>query len=56
MVIEIDGNIHEHRKSEDWVRDEVLTDLGYKVLRIKNEDVLNSDKKFVVELEKFLEL
>ena len=39
LVIELDGKIHLKRKEEDQERDEVLNELGYKVFRIKNEEL-----------------
>ncbi|WP_342597452.1 type ISP restriction/modification enzyme [Cyanobacterium aponinum UTEX 3222] len=44
LVIEIDGKIHEEleQKEKDKNRDEWLKNHGLKVLRIKNEDILNN--------------
>jgi predicted helicase/very-short-patch-repair endonuclease len=44
LVIEIDGKIHEEleQKEKDNNRDEWLKNYGLKVLRIKNEDILNN--------------
>ncbi len=36
-VIEVDGKIHDYQKEHDKLRDDILTTLGYKVIRIKNE-------------------
>ncbi len=47
VVIEIDGNIHQlpEVKENDEIRTSRLNDLGFDVLRFKNEEVLiNSDK------------
>ncbi|MCE5301005.1 MAG: HsdR family type I site-specific deoxyribonuclease [Spirochaetia bacterium] len=43
LVLELDGNVHEMEKQQkhDSKRDKYLTSLGNKVLRFKNEDVLN---------------
>ena len=40
MVIEADGPVHLLKKEYDRNRDEVLTGLGLKILRFKNEDIL----------------
>jgi very-short-patch-repair endonuclease len=42
LVIEVDGAIHEKRKSEDRLRTEWLQTVGLQVARFSNEDVLNN--------------
>lgn len=44
LIIEIDGGIHalEDVKCNDEIRENHLKDLGLKVIRFKNEDVLNN--------------
>lgn len=47
LIIELDGGYHftEEQQREDAVRQEWLENMGYHVLRFKNEDVLfNTDK------------
>ena len=39
LAIELDGNIHLYTKERDKRRDEILNDLGIKVLRFNNEDL-----------------
>ena len=39
LIIEIDGNIHLIQKDKDSFRDEILKQLGYKILRLKNDDI-----------------
>ena len=39
LIIEIDGPIHETQKSYDQARDKILNDLGYNILRLKNEKI-----------------
>jgi poly(A) polymerase len=41
LVIEVDGRVHEEQTDGDSERDAVLSDLGFTVLRFRNEDVLN---------------
>ncbi|MCX7821086.1 MAG: endonuclease domain-containing protein, partial [Brevinematales bacterium] len=50
LVIEIDGKIHEKRKEYDKMRDEILAEMGYKVIRFKNEEIFNKWN----EIEKYL--
>jgi len=42
LVIELDGKIHQYRLKEDTIRTEILNYLGVKVLRFKNDDVINN--------------
>jgi len=55
VVIEIDGKIHFAQKSRDRERDEILKQkFGIKVVRYKNEDVLNNLEKVIEDLVKRL--
>jgi very-short-patch-repair endonuclease len=40
LIIEIDGKIHEKQKEYDEYRTYLLNNLGYKVIRFKNNEVL----------------
>jgi len=40
LLIEIDGDIHLKQVEYDKIREEILVELGYKIIRIKNEEVL----------------
>jgi very-short-patch-repair endonuclease len=42
LAIELDGRYHEYRLNVDTERTEILNNLGLKVLRFKNEDVINN--------------
>ena len=39
LVIELDGKIHDFQKEYDENREAILTDLGLKVIRFKNEEL-----------------
>ncbi len=39
LIIEVDGKIHDFQKDYDERRDEILSNAGLKVLRIKNEEL-----------------
>ena len=41
LVIEIDGEYHEHQKEYDTMRTEIINLLGIKVIRFKNNEVEN---------------
>ncbi|MBI5222654.1 MAG: DUF559 domain-containing protein [Candidatus Magasanikbacteria bacterium] len=40
LIIEVDGGIHEEQVGYDNKRDDWLKEQGYKILRLKNEDVI----------------
>jgi very-short-patch-repair endonuclease len=44
LVIEVDGSIHEgdEQKENDAERDKVLSEMGLRVFRFKNEDVIKN--------------
>ena len=41
LVVELDGKIHDSQKDYDNWRDVTMLDMNFKVLRIKNEDLVN---------------
>jgi very-short-patch-repair endonuclease len=41
LVVEVDGPIHEFKKEYDLNRDLVINSLGIKVIRFKNDEVIN---------------
>lgn len=42
LIIEVDGGYHENTKEYDDARTSVLNNLGYRVIRFTNEEVLNN--------------
>ena len=42
MVIEVDGDIHDLQKEEDERREKVLSALGLRVVRFRNDEVLKN--------------
>ncbi len=42
LIIEIDGDIHLEQVEYDKIREEILIELGYKIVRFKNEEVLTN--------------
>ena len=50
LVLELDGGIHSRQKEYDDIRDSVLEELGLKVIRIKNEELLNNKKETILYL------
>ena len=48
LVVEVDGDIHDLQQEEDTRREKVLTDLGLRIVRFRNEDILK-DLSMVLE-------
>ncbi len=57
VIIEVDGGIHETRdqREHDEARDMYLHELGYSVLRIKNEDIYNDIQQTLQRIHRFLQ-
>ena len=58
LVVELDGGVHQipEQKERDKERDEYLTSLGNKVVRIKNEDVIERLEQTLEKLANILSL
>jgi very-short-patch-repair endonuclease len=39
LIIEVDGGVHEGQTEYDTTRDEILTLRGFRILRVRNEEV-----------------
>lgn len=57
IVIEVDGSIHDldENKEYDIVREEYVVDLGIKVIRFTNEEVLKNIDGVVKRVDEFVE-
>ena len=42
LIIEIDGEIHLQQKEYDEIREEILREMGYNVIRFENDQVLKN--------------
>jgi len=40
LVIEVDGDVHDLQKEEDERRERVLTEMGLKIVRFGNDEVV----------------
>ncbi len=56
LIVEIDGGIHETQKDYDSLREEILNNMDYKVIRFKNHEVLNNIDMVLNELGEFIGL
>ena len=55
LVIEVDGITHEHKQQEDFAKDLFLSEMGYKVLRFEDNDVLNHIDIVAQEIEDYID-
>lgn len=53
LILEIDGEIHYFQKDYDENRDEILANMGMRILRIKNKEVGNVSE-VLRKIEKFI--
>ena len=53
LVVEVDGDIHDLQKDDDARRENVLREMGLRIVRFKNDEVL---KKLPLVLQKINEL
>ncbi len=55
LVIEVDGITHEDKQQEDFEKDLFLSEMGYKVLRFEDNDVLNHIDIVAQEIENYID-
>ena len=53
LIIEIDGKIHDFQKDYDNRREEILTNMGLKIKRFRNEEIRNMSQ-VLKEIENFI--
>ena len=54
LVVEIDGLIHLSQKEYDELRTYIVNKLGIKVIRFRNEDIINNLDNVLIKLKKEL--
>jgi very-short-patch-repair endonuclease len=42
LVIEVDGDIHDLQQKEDSMREKVLNDMGLRIVRFRNDEILKN--------------
>ncbi len=55
LVVEVDGEVHDYTQEEDAIRQEFLESLGLRVVRFRNEEVLNAVDGVVEEIVRWLQ-
>ncbi|MDZ7624692.1 MAG: DUF559 domain-containing protein [Ignavibacteriaceae bacterium] len=52
LILELDGKYHQYRLKEDKERTRILNYLGLRVIRFKNEEVINDINGVVMKIKK----
>ena len=55
LVIEVDGDIHDLQKEEDERREKVLSALGLRVVRFRNDEIVKNPSAVVWKIIEFIE-
>jgi very-short-patch-repair endonuclease len=57
LIIELDGGQHfsDEGKARDKIRDDILSTLGYRVVRILNDDVLKDIDSVLMQISSYLQ-
>jgi len=51
LIVEVDGEIHDHQKEYDDGRTYMLEDIGYRVIRFSNDSVLNDINNVIEKIK-----
>ena len=54
LAVEIDGGIHKRLVKEDMLKDEVLNNMGIRVMRFQNREIEEGLKNAMKKLESFM--
>lgn len=54
LIIELDGEVHdfEEQNKHDWLKEKELKDLGFKIIRYKNFQVIKEINKVITNIKK----
>jgi len=55
LIVEVDGEIHKFRKGKDKKREADIKALGYSVIRLGNEEILQGLPNVIRTLENFID-
>lgn len=54
LVIEVDGDVHDLQKEEDDRREKVLSALGLRIVRFKNDEVMKNRAVVIAKIQSYL--
>jgi very-short-patch-repair endonuclease len=52
LIIELDGAVHEINKEADLQRETILQEMGFRIIRFRNEEVIDNIEEVVSEIER----
>ena len=55
MVVEVDGDVHDLQKEDDARREKVLLQMGLRVVRFRNDEVIGNLSVVVKKIKEFVE-
>lgn len=55
LIIEIDGEVHQHQIEYDEIREDILKEMGNKIIRFTNDEVLHDNGSVAKKLRSFIE-
>ncbi|HLX12421.1 MAG TPA: DUF559 domain-containing protein [Bacteroidota bacterium] len=54
IIVELDGTIHDYQKDRDELRDYIISALGYRVIRVRNEEIENNVERTLSTIKSIL--
>ena len=54
LVVEVDGDIHDLQKEEDAKREKVLREMGLRIVRFRNDEVLRNLSVVVAQIKELI--
>ena len=54
LVIEVDGDVHDLQKEEDERREKVLSEMGLRIVRFRNDEVVRELSAVVGKIREFI--
>ncbi len=55
LVVEVDGDIHDLQQAEDSRREKVLSEMGLRIVRFRNEEVMKGLSAVVGKIRELLQ-
>jgi very-short-patch-repair endonuclease len=51
LIVEVDGPVHKQNKEADFQRETILREIGFRIIRFGNEEVMENIEKVVSKIE-----
>ena len=53
LIVELDGLVHKGNKEADLQRETILREMGFRIIRFKNEEVIDNIENVVSKIERW---